>query len=64
MCTMCRYDFHRGVDIPTPEGTPVHAIDGGSVRIAGSNPHYTDLLVQVYRSLPNMCLTIDSATVS
>ncbi len=42
-----RYDFHRGIDIPTPEGTPVYAIANASVRIAGSDPHYSDLLVQV-----------------
>ena len=48
----CRYDFHRGVDIPTPEGTPVYAIDGGKVRIAGTHPSYTDKLVQV-KQLPH-----------
>ena len=44
----CRYDFHRGVDIPTPEGTPVYAIDDGKVKIAGNHPAYSDMLVQVH----------------
>ena len=44
---MCRYDFHRGVDIPIQVGTPVVAIDNGTVRIAGSDPAYSDGVVQV-----------------
>ena len=44
---MCRYDFHRGVDIPIPIGTPLVAIDDGTVRIAGSHPAYSDGVVQV-----------------
>ena len=44
---MCRYDFHRGVDIPIQVGTPVVAIDDGTVRIAGSHPAYSDGVVQV-----------------
>ena len=42
-----RYDFHRGVDIPTATGTPVFAITDGVVRIAGANASYTDPLVQL-----------------
>ena len=41
-----RYDFHRGVDIPIPIGTPLYAIDDGVVRIAGSDPNYSDGVVQ------------------
>ena len=44
---MCRYDFHRGVDIPIPIGTPLVAIDDGTVRIAGSHSAYGDGVVQV-----------------
>ena len=44
---MYRYDFHRGVDIPIPIGTPLVAIDDGTVRIAGSHPAYSDEVVQV-----------------
>ena len=42
-----RYDFHQGIDIQTPVGTPVHAIADGEVRIAGTHSSYTDPLVQL-----------------
>lgn len=42
-----RYDFHQGIDIQTPVGTPVHAVADGEVRIAGSHSSYPDLLVQL-----------------
>lgn len=43
-----RYDFHRGIDIPTPVGTPVRAIDSGKILVAGSHKSYSDPLVQVH----------------
>lgn len=43
-----RYDWHRGIDIPTPLGAPVVAISDGVVRLAGDYPFYSDsLIVQV-----------------
>ena len=42
-----RYDYHRGVDIPTPNGTEVYAIDDGIVRLAGKYPNYVEPVVQV-----------------
>lgn len=47
-----RYDFHRGIDIATPIGTPVFAIADGVVRIAGDHPSYSDPLVQVRHFRP------------
>ena len=47
-----RYDFHRGLDIATPEGTPVFAITDGIVKIAGDHPSYSDPLVQLRHYRP------------
>jgi murein DD-endopeptidase MepM/ murein hydrolase activator NlpD len=47
-----RYDFHRGVDIATPIGTPFFAITDGSVEIAGIHSSYSDPLVKLRHFRP------------
>ncbi|MFQ5857194.1 MAG: M23 family metallopeptidase [Anaerolineae bacterium] len=47
-----RYDFHRGIDIETPVGTPVFAIADGVVRKAGHDSSYSDPLVQIRHYRP------------
>ncbi|MCY3410458.1 MAG: M23 family metallopeptidase [Candidatus Heimdallarchaeota archaeon] len=42
-----RYDYHRGIDIPTPVGTPVVAIADGLVRLSGNYSYYADTVIQV-----------------
>lgn len=42
-----RYDYHQGIDIPTPIGTTLLAVSSGTVRIAGSHPAYSDGVVQI-----------------
>jgi murein DD-endopeptidase MepM/ murein hydrolase activator NlpD len=46
-----RYDFHRGIDIPTPTGTPIFAIADGIVKKAGANRGYSDPVI-VLRHFP------------
>jgi hypothetical protein len=41
------YDYHQGIDIPTPVNTPLLAALTGTVRIAGSHPLYADGIVQL-----------------
>lgn len=55
-----RYDFHRGIDISTPLGTPVFAIASGEVRIAGNKSGYTDPLVQLrhFRPGSTSCISV------
>jgi len=47
-----RYDFHRGLDIATPIGTPFFAISDGTVMIAGNHPSYSDPLVSLRHFRP------------
>ena len=47
-----RYDYHRGLDIPTAVGTPVFAIADGMVTKAGLDLAYTDALVQIRHYRP------------
>lgn len=47
-----RHDFHRGIDIPCDNGTPIHAIAAGKVRIAGDHASYQDRLVQIQHYKP------------
>lgn len=48
----CRYDFHRGIDIPTPRSTAVRAIADGVVRFAGNYSPYSDTVVQIRHYKP------------
>lgn len=52
-----RYDYHRGIDIPTAMNTPVFAISAGKVLIAGEHSAYSDPLVQLEHKRPgaNSC---------
>ncbi len=47
-----RYDFHRGIDIPTDHNTPVFAIADGVVKKAGNDAAYSDPLVQIRHYRP------------
>ncbi|NKB49627.1 MAG: tandem-95 repeat protein [Alphaproteobacteria bacterium] len=47
-----RYDFHRGLDIATPIGTPIFAIADGVVRLAGNHSSYSDPVVQIRHFRP------------
>lgn len=47
-----RYDFCRGIDLLSSEGTEVHAVADGEVRIAGKHPSYQQPLVQLRHKKP------------
>lgn len=42
-----RHDFNRGIELSCPEGTPIHAVADGEVRIAGNHDAYQRPLVQL-----------------
>ena len=52
-----RYDFHRGIDIATPIGTPVFAVADGEVRTAGDHPSYSDpvIIIRHFRNGETSC---------
>ncbi|MDH3604763.1 MAG: M23 family metallopeptidase, partial [Candidatus Tectomicrobia bacterium] len=47
-----RFDFHRGIDIAAPIGTPLFAFADGIVRKAGLDSAYTDPLIQLRHYRP------------
>jgi murein DD-endopeptidase MepM/ murein hydrolase activator NlpD len=47
-----RYDFHRGVDIATPEGTAIYAVTDGIVKIAGKHKNFMDNLILIRHTRP------------
>lgn len=54
-----RYDFHRGLDIATDEGTPFFAVTDGEVKIAGDHSSYYDPLVKVRHYRPGSTTCTD-----
>lgn len=42
-----RYDYHRGIDIGTPVGTPMFALANGTVTKAGVDGGYSDPVIQI-----------------
>ena len=47
-----QYDFHRAIDLSTPEGTPVFAIAAGVVRASGVTSGYQDPIVHIRHFRP------------
>jgi len=48
-----RYDWHRGIDIPTPAGTPLHATEDGVVEQAGDVSGFSDRMAQIKHTRPD-----------
>jgi murein DD-endopeptidase MepM/ murein hydrolase activator NlpD len=47
-----RFDFHRGLDLPTPIGTPAFAIADGEVIKAGVHPSFDDPVIEIRHFRP------------
>ena len=47
-----RYDFHRGLDLPAPTGTPLFAIADGEVRKAGVVAGFSDPVLELRHFRP------------
>lgn len=52
-----RYDFHRGIDLSAPIGTPLFAVADGEVRKAGPSSGFSDPVIQLrhYRPGESTC---------
>jgi murein DD-endopeptidase MepM/ murein hydrolase activator NlpD len=48
-----RYDFHRGIDLPAEQGTEIHAVADGEVRLAGTDAAYDNPVLQLEHRSPN-----------
>jgi murein DD-endopeptidase MepM/ murein hydrolase activator NlpD len=47
-----RFDFHRGLDIATPEGTPIYAVTDGIVKISGKHKNFKDNVILIRHNRP------------
>ena len=47
-----RFDWHRGIDIPTPCHTPVKAVADGKIRLAGDVSGFSDTMVEITHTKP------------